>query len=379
MIGKTQTSQVKAPTLGHSGGFWRKMAPKTTIRKGVLLSTLITSGACSLPIQKQFPEETVRLLTEPEGAAPFHSDQTRKQLTDWLDHRGLFESPKTGDIIIGIQHSSFNLLTSLACQEFTLPAHVGIVSLHEGTPYVYESLGHLNVYGTKEPLLANIEGSITRRPLQTFTDSYLEVRFIRLQDENKNQKMADFARHYFHDPDATPYPFDPYFNPLSEPKCCTEFVRLCMEEAGYLAPLRLTPKTNNPDLSSFLSALYINTDSFLTTQSIMNYPNAKMTFRISRFKSEAERRGFFIAYEILHKSFQEGLVPFNQIFDSSTYSFIDLDQRINSYFDCATQLSAIADNPLHQPLQIEMTEMMRKNLSLHFPDSLNIDLKGDKK
>jgi hypothetical protein len=165
---------------------------------------------------------------------------------------------RTGQLVLTEGASDLNFVFSVIPDHFYPFTHVGIVSVEDGMPYVYEVSGEYAMRFHRR-LLDNVVGEVHRTPFMTYAAPNLYVEVEDPPDDADPEKIAAFARARY----LEHAKFDPYFRYDEHEKLfCSELVQLALESAGAKGQA-LVPTRQNPSLRTALTWLGVPVDTVL--------------------------------------------------------------------------------------------------------------------
>jgi hypothetical protein len=175
------------------------------------------------------------------------------------------ETPlRNGHIVMSVTTDPMSLVYILNSTEFSRYVHVGVISIEEGEPYVYEAVGWGLPLPGQVPTDA-IEGAIYRSSFRDFLWRQKTVEVFAPPAFVDRERVVAFARSAF----ANKLPFDPYFDATDHDKVyCTEFVALALEAGGY-PTIKLVPRNKNTSLSVAIRWLKLDNEMTLPADTLI--------------------------------------------------------------------------------------------------------------
>jgi hypothetical protein len=200
---------------------------------------------------------------------------------------------RNGHIVMGVGTDPMALVYILNSAEFSRYVHVGVVSIENGEPYVYEAFGTGLPWPGQTPTDA-IDGAIYRSSFRNFLWRQRTVEVYAPPPFVDGDRVAAFARTAF----KQEMPFDPYFDAINHDKVyCTEFIDLALE-AGGNPPARLVPRNDNASLAVAIRWLKLDNAMTLPAESLL-----KGTEPVAVFSLDLDKREIMIWHAIRRELF----------------------------------------------------------------------------
>lgn len=201
---------------------------------------------------------------------------------------------RDGDIVMSVTSDPMSLVYILNSTEFSRYVHVGVVSIEDGEPYVYEAVGWGLPLPGEVPTDA-IDGAIYRSRFQDFLWRQRTVEVYAPPPQVNRNQVAAYARTAY----KNKLPFDPYFDATNHDKVyCTEFVALALETSGH-AGFTLVPRNKNASLS--VAIRWLKLDNALTLPADVLVQGAETVAVISH---DLEMIEILLWHEIRRELFQ---------------------------------------------------------------------------
>ncbi len=146
----------------------------------------------------------------------------------------------SGQIIVRDDGDAISFFVSLFAQTYVPWSHVGLVSIENGEPVIYDMTFLVTPIPGVAPTRTS-SGSIRRVTLETFAEGQQVVGVYAPPPSVDVAQMLAFARHHY----VQETPFDPYFD-SSDVKAlyCSEFIALALQ-AGGAGPQQQVAMRNN--------------------------------------------------------------------------------------------------------------------------------------
>jgi hypothetical protein len=201
---------------------------------------------------------------------------------------------RDGDIVMSVTSDPMSLVYILNSTEFSRYVHVGVVSIEDGEPYVYEAVGWGLPLPGEVPTDA-INGAIYRSRFKDFLWRQRTVEVFAPPPYVDRNKVAAYARTAY----ENKLPFDPYFDAVNHDKVyCTEFVALALETGGHPG-FKLVPRNTNASLS--VAIRWLKLDNELTLPADVLVQNAETVAVISH---DLEKIEILLWHEIRRELFR---------------------------------------------------------------------------
>jgi hypothetical protein len=146
----------------------------------------------------------------------------------------------TGQIVLRDEGDAVSFFMNLFPAEFQRWTHVGVLSIEDGKPYVYDTvMTLLPVSVPGQPPTATSGGKMRREPLEDYIANQKVVAFYAPLAGGDPAQIAAYARRQY----VLGTPFDPYFDDTDATRLyCAEIVARALQELGIAvekAPVRM--------------------------------------------------------------------------------------------------------------------------------------------
>ncbi len=170
---------------------------------------------------------------------------------------------RSGDIVLSETDSAVGLLIGLATEDYHPYIHASIVSIEDGTAYVYESVGPFK----PQPDSVKPSGGVRRVTLASHLDSHTVAEFFAPPAGVDATALVEFARAAR----ARKIPFDTRFDANNDSQVyCAEFVAQAIQAAGGGAPVTRR-RSANRSLDIGLRWLGIHAERFIVPADLVTH------------------------------------------------------------------------------------------------------------
>jgi len=202
----------------------------------------------------------------------------------------------SGQIVASEQGSPQSLFLSLMIADPYPWVHSAVISIENGTPWIYEAQG--NVQPTwRGPPTRNIGGGVRRVALDTFIRRQRFVGIYEPPPQVDSARVAAYAGGRY----LARTPFDPYFDLTDSSKVyCSEFTMLALT-AGGAPPRRLSMFSPNRSVRVVTDWLEIEPNQIVAAGALV--ADARRVALISARDTQAQVEAYFDMKDELHSRF----------------------------------------------------------------------------
>lgn len=203
---------------------------------------------------------------------------------------------RDGQLVVSEQGSPLGLLMSLLIADASPWIHAGIISIENGTPYLYETNGQLRPAWSGPPTAA-VGGGMRRMTLEWFVANQTWIAVYDPPAGADPARIVEFARRSH----AQHIPFDAYFD-LSDASrmYCTEFVALALAAADA-PPVQTSAINPNPSIRVIADWLQLRADAVIPASALIAH--SERVALISKRHSPAQFSAYFALKRELHQRF----------------------------------------------------------------------------
>jgi len=282
----------------------------------LLVSLLAGCGARSAPM---------RIL----DLAPPRTGERKFATT--ASYLGMFEV-HSGQLILTESPDNSSLVFLLAPAQFYPFTHMGVISVEDGVPWVYDITGDIKTIPIRSRPMDNIDGRMYRRQLHEFVIPNLYAEIYEPPEGTDPEKLALWMREKYRDH----VPFDAYFNwEDHESFFCTELVELGIRQAGG-KPHEPVPTSKQPSVQMGMKWLGVPTQIALPA-GIYADPT-RYVGSLGQFRTRTQAYSYFAGKRELYERFSQPDQRLGFMFSLSSMGVIGVRPHITAFMNDAITL-----------------------------------------
>lgn len=237
---------------------------------------------------------------------------------------------RSGQLVLTEAPGSLSYVIALIPEHFYPFTHAGIVSVEDGTPYVYDISGRVKM-PFHSRVLDNVKGEMHRTPFLEYVAPNLYAEVYDLPAGIDGRKVVAFAKQKFEEkPD-----FDAFFDYSDHTKLfCTELVELALESGGA-PPRSLVPTNKNPSMRTAMAWLQVPPDTVLPAGLFRE--GATYVGSFGQFESRAAAYAYFEAKREFHRRFTRDQ-RLGYVFSLKGTGEVDIRPEVDEFFKRSSHL-----------------------------------------